>query len=374
MPSKMGIYIFILIGLLVGLTLDTLIRWEVKTPFYYAFTVVFGYLYALSYNEKNNQRLMISSFFVTLFLTIPFIGFKWAGFGNDHTIHMVTFWMIFPTFAYVAHCFHYAYHQDNTFDVSYVSLFAAVWNSIILILIAIVFSTIAHSLIMLGGFIFKTTGNDLLWDFVNNNHFSLIMNTVLIFIGLNIGQQNLNIIYSIRFLLLKVMYYLFPILAVISTLYLILHLLQVLTGGIAPINPLFILVPLSILGIVFFNAFYQDGDAEVAVPAGLQLFYKIYRVVLFIIVLMMTYHLFKQNPINSNVLIVILCGILFSATYAITAYFDEVAEKKWIRLGNIGTAIFFLIALFIFNIPYANVDFTLGSDTPVPYSQKQLAY
>lgn len=370
MPEKLGIYIFILLGLFVGTTLDLLVRWQVTTFFYYTFIATFAFLYALSYDGKKDLELVGSSLMMALLLSIPFIAFNQQIIEMSHNLdNKLVFWFIFPFFFYIAHCFNYAFHQDNTWRVSYVSLFAAVWNTIILLIIAMLFSSVACGLIMLGAIIFKATGFDFLWKLLNNTHISFILNTTLFFVGLSIGQQNLNIIYSIRFLLLKAMYYLFPILASISILYLVLYLVQIITGGVEAVQPLMILAPLSVMGILFFNAYYQDGDSEVVAAYWLQHFLKVYRVALFIIVLMMLYHLFKRYAVNSNFLIVVLCALFFSFTYAITAYLTEPEEKKWIRIGNISTALFFLAAVFLFNLPYMSVNFTVGNKVPAPAVQ-----
>lgn len=52
MSSKKGIYLFTLIGLLLGLALDGLIREEITKVFDYALISLFALLYVLAYNEK----------------------------------------------------------------------------------------------------------------------------------------------------------------------------------------------------------------------------------------------------------------------------------------------------------------------------------
>ena len=74
MVFKKGIYIFSLIGLLLGIILDVMFRYENSTLFYYTMVTLFSYLYVLAYNEKNVLRLIGTSFIVALFLSFPFIG------------------------------------------------------------------------------------------------------------------------------------------------------------------------------------------------------------------------------------------------------------------------------------------------------------
>jgi CDP-diglyceride synthetase len=124
---------------------------------------------------------------------------------------------------------------------------------------------------------------------------------------------------------------------------------------------LVILIPLISLGIIFFNAFFQDGSMESGAPSGLKLLLRIYRVILFFLVLIMTYKIFRTYSLDINVVICIITVILFSLTYAVTACFSEHQEQKWIRLGNISSALFFIIVLFLLNLPYMQIAFNLGA-------------
>lgn len=284
-----------------------------------------------------------------------------AGFTPSHLEHWFTFLGVLPIFVYVGHSFHYAYHQDNTWHVSYNSLFAAVWNTIPLLCIAGIFSSLGNLLIFLGAFIFRTVGSDYLWNLYSNDmHFRLISNVTLFFIGLSVGQQNIKIIYSLRFLMLRMMYYLFPFLALISIVYFLLFLSHALMNNEEFINPLAILIPLTCLGIIFFNAYFQDGSVESGASFLLQSLLRVYRVILFLLILMMTYRMFRFYSLDSNVVIVILTEVLYGLTYAVTAWLSESREQKWVRIGNVSAALFFLIGVFLFNIPYMPIIFQVG--------------
>ncbi|QLZ69998.1 hypothetical protein FOLKNPGA_02798 [Legionella sp. PC1000] len=362
MPSKKGIYLFTLIGLLLGFALDGLIRHEITKLFDYTLISLFALLYGLAYNEKNCFRLVASSFIIALFLSLPLLPIE-ARYTSLPLEHWITFLGAFPLFVYVGHSFHYAFHHDNTWRISYNSLFAAVWNTILLLFVASLFSALANVLILLGSFIFKTVGNDFLWNLYSNNfHFQLISHVTLFFIGLGVGQQNIKIIYSLRFLLLRMMYYLFPFLALISIVYFILYLSHLLSGGEEYVNPLIILIPLAALGIIFFNAYFQDGSVESGAPSWLKLLLRFYRVILFLLVLMMTYKIFQSYSVDVNVVICIITGILYSLTYAITAWFPENMEQKWVRIGNISSALYYIIILFLFNLPYMPIIFQVGAN------------
>lgn len=360
MTSKKGIYLFALLGLLLGIILDQLIRQQNLTLVYYAAPTLFSLLFALAYDDNNLLRLAGTSLLLALFLSLPLSPLNF-GFNITNYAHFFTFLVAFPFFAYVVHCFHYAFHHDDSIDINYSTLFAAVWNTIPLLLIAFIFSSMANLLILMGSFIFKTVGSDFLANlYFYNYHFKLITNTTLFFIGLAVAQQNIKIVYNLRFLMLRIMYFLLPILALITSLYFILYVLHSLSGGVEHINPLIVLLPLTANGIIFFNAYYQDGNEESDYPAWLKVSLKAYRVILFIMAIMMTYRILHEYTIDINVCVYLLVTLLFTLTYALTAFFTEADEKRWIAIGNISTGFIFVVLLFLFNIPYMSVDFTIG--------------
>lgn len=352
MVFKKDICIFALLGLILGIIIDQLIGNPNVDIFYPVLASLFCYLYVLSYDEKNRARLIGSSLIVALFLSIPFIGIN-VFHSLPDSIRWLTFLAAFPVFAYIGHCFHYAYHHDNTWKVNYSTLFAAVWNTILLGVVALIFSVIAHILIMLAAFIFKTVGSLYLWNlYFENMHFRLICGFTLFFLGIGVGQQNLELIYNLRFLLLKMMYFLFPFLALISCIYFVLYWVHSFSAQPEYVNSIVVLVPLTVLGILFFNAYFQDGTAEKDTPTWLKNSLKVYRVVLFLLAVLLFYKISKEISLNINSLIYLFFVLLFTLTYAITAFLPENEEVFWIRMGNIGTALFFVIALFLVNLPY----------------------
>ncbi len=361
MTSKKGIYIFTFIGLFVGIILDQLIRAHNTTLFYYSLITLISLFYALSFNQKNILRLVGTSFIFSFVLSLLLLPFK-ADLASNYYLHLLTFIPGFPFLVYITHSFHYAYHHDNTWRVSYSSLFAAVWNTLPLLFVAGLFSALANMIIILGAAIFKTVGSNYLWNlYIHNPSFGLISNSVLFFIGLAIGQENIKIIYSLRFLMLRIMYYLFPFLALHSVIYFVMYTIHYFSGEPNYITPLLIIIPLVSLGLIFFNACYQDGEVELKYPSWIKGFLQIYRNILLILVLMMTYMVFKSYPVDINICIYLITVILFSINYAITAWFSAEKEKKWICIANIGIAVFFCISLYLSNLPYLPINFVIGS-------------
>lgn len=360
MVAQRELYIFTLIGLLLGIIVDILIRNHNTTVFIYSVITLFSILFALTYNNVHLLRLIGTSFVLAVFLSIPLFPLK-MDYSIKNYLHFFIFLVGFPFFVYVAHSFHYAFHHDNTWRVSYSSLFAAVWNTIPIVFIAVIFSTLANLLIIMGAFVFKTVGSNYLWNLYLYNHdFKLISNTTLFFIGLGVSQQNINIIHNMRFLLLRIMYYLFPLLAAISILYFILYLFHSFSSNEVHIDPLLVLIPLTTAGIIFFNAYFQDGTTKSDYPSWLKLSLRIYRIILFFLSLIMAYKILSEFSLETNAFIYLLVTILFCLTYAVTAFFNENKEKQWIYLGNIATGIFFVATIFLCNLPYIPIEFTIG--------------
>ncbi|HFD2432579.1 TPA: hypothetical protein ACF2TC_000990, partial [Legionella pneumophila] len=139
------------------------------------------------------------------------------------------------------------------------------------------------------------------------------------------------------------------------------------------INPLIVLIPLTTAGIIFFNAYFQDGTIKSDYPSWLKLSLRVYRVILFLLALMMTYKILSNFSLDTNAFIYLLVAVLFSFTYAITAFLNENQEKQWIYMGNIGTAIFFIVTLFLCNLPYIPVEFTIGGGNAINFITSTLS-
>lgn len=359
--SNQVILIFALIGLVTGIMIDTLWRFEVKQPVYYTFFSLFPLLYALSFNNKDSLRLVLTSLIMALILAFPI----W-GINLDHPLsqgmRLVSFCAGYPALVYIGHCFHYAGHHENRYRVSYRSLYAGVWNTIPLLFIAFVFSGLANLLIFTAAMIFKSVGNFWLWDlYYHNSHFRFVSHTTLFFIGLGIGQQNIRIIYNLRFLLLKMMYYLFPFLAGITVLYFLMYWGQFLAGFDPTKELLEVLIALVTLGIIFFNGYFQDGSQKSSYPVGLQLFLRLYRIVLLILAIMLFVKIIQWEAYGLNTLLYFILPVLYGAVYAVTAFYRQPRENEAIGRGNIAIALFYFIVFYLLNNPIAPITYQFGA-------------
>ncbi|MDP3560088.1 MAG: hypothetical protein Q8R79_07070 [Legionellaceae bacterium] len=324
----------------------------------YIFVTLFCWLYALAYNGLQAVRLMITSLVTALIMTLPFIGGQ-----IYHDSGAATFVCAFPLMMYMAHSFHYAYHVDNRWPVSYPSLFSAVWNTLPLLITAAIFATLAKGLIFLSALSFQALGSDTIYNLYMNMDVWFIGNITLLFIGLGIAHQNIHIINSMRFLLLRIMYYLFPLLALVSILYCILfvahHVITTLSyTSLAHTNlPFPVLKSLStlcsfvILGILFFNASFQDGEVACDYSKIMHYFFKIYRVALFILASFMTYQMFYYIPLNLNAMVLVIFSLLYCSVYAWTAFLSPPKDRTCLLQSNIYLALCFIVILLVINNP-----------------------
>ncbi len=344
--------IFTLLGLAMGVTTDYLFYEASTTVFSYLSIGLFCLLFALAYDGKDASRLFASSLVAAFLLSFPFLGYRLEPHNMTPT-PFLGFVVAYPLFVFVGHCFHYAFYRDKRWNIRYNTLFEAVWTTIPLLFVAGIFVGLAKMLLLLAATIFTTVGNDFLWNlYFNNNHFNYIADVTLFFIGLGIGQQNINIIYNLRFLLLRMMIFLFPVLAAISILYCLMYVVYVATGGVTDVDPLAVLVPLTILGIIFFNAYFQNGETEPYYNKMLDTSLRLYRFILFILTCIMVVLILRKFTLDHNRVIFLLCPFLFALSYAIGAYSPPDKEKTIIQQGNIVTALLFLLGLFFMNLPF----------------------
>lgn len=346
---------FLTLGLILGLWLDRQIYVSNLKVIYYVFPTLYVTFFALSYNGHHTLRLLITSFATALFTSLPLLPFTfWQ--EPKYINHLICFLAGYPIFIYTAHCYHYAYHQDSTIKVSYKSLFAAVWNTIPLISLAFFFLASTQAILILGSYAYKSIGNDFLWQwYFGSMHFRVIANSIFFFIGLNICQQNIQVIYNLRTIIVKAMYYLFPLVVVISFSYFFFLFSNTMFYKQSIPLDLNVLIPLIFLGILFFNAYIQDADDNNFMPNSYHIFIKFYRIILFILTIMLAKTVLAIYTFDINILVYLLSSISLTATYFLTIFCSKEKELKYVKSGNIYTSLFCLIALFLINIPYAPV-------------------
>ncbi|MDF1677378.1 MAG: hypothetical protein P1U32_01625 [Legionellaceae bacterium] len=339
---------FTLLGLGLSLLLDAVHHSSYHNDFFaYVLPVLFSLLYVLAYDGNHVYRLVASSLAVALFLSALLMPF---GFWTDFGSHSGFLCIIFPILSYVVHVFHYAFHRDNSWRVQYSTLFKGVWNTIILVTFALIFCLVG---------LFLVLG----YDFLRDSHYHAQhrenIQWILFFTGIAIGQRQIKVIDKARFLLLKGMFCLLPG----SIIILIACFLAPIGQTFAEDHNLTTLLILSMLGIIFFNVLFQDGNKDIVLPYWL----KYCRVGLFILTVIMMACFIIESAEDINVFIPYLVVTLYASLYAVTAFFPEEKEKLWVQRGNVAVTLFFVVSLYFFNFPYFPRAFVIGMGPPPPY-------
>jgi DM9 repeat len=348
------ILVTLFLGLMLGISLDLLLRYQTTFHVIDVMLPVFFILFALSYNGSNALKLSITSLITALVLSTPFLAittsqtFFGANLSRVSSDYYISFFVSFPFLLYVAHSFHYAYHRDGNIKMSYRSLFLAVWNTLPILFIALIFSSIANGLLFLTAAIFNSVGFYGFWHLLTHNiHFQLISNCVLFFVGIGIAKQSESIIDSMRFILLRIIYYLFPFLALITIVYFILYLIYGQRGG--PFLIYFI-----VLGLLFFNACFQDGTSQKSYHKFIRLGIKVYRIVLSIMAFIFAYLVLIKTPYQYfpiNAAIYLSMTVFYCLSYAIAALLPSHHDDNTIKMANVCIALFFAICILIANNP-----------------------
>ncbi len=374
---RKALLIYLSLGLLLGglwdifwwlhLSKHAPVNFLSSLPLYFGLSI-FCLTYALSFNEKHNIRLMVSSFFVAALLSLPFFiiqHFYIPAIRSldlpDNDLRLLSCLLLTPILIYVGHSFHYAYHQDNTWKVSYSSLFAAVWDSFVLLTIAGAFAQISTFLIFLATVLFDSVGFNTLKIIYFNGYFNLVLHSILLFIGIAIAQQNHKMVHNLRFLLLRMMQFLFPLLAVISIVYFILYVVAlVFPPGGEHFTPIPLLAVMILLGIVFFNACFQTGTDSINFPNWVLFWLNVYHVVLFCLTLELIHLCLTSAVLPLNVILLLMIGFLYTLSYASSVFLQSRQKAHWIRASNISIALFFLVSVLIINNPIHPLSVKIG--------------
>lgn len=247
--KEINIRFFLLLGFVIGVVIDLLFYTRVVHFYPYFCMVVLGLFYAIAYDDNDNFTLLLCSAFFAMVACIPFmlISLKMP---TQEWYDFDAMLLGVPILIYTVHSFNYGFHLDETYKISYKSLFYAVWNTVPILLVAAIFSLIVQSLILLTTIIFGTLNFSGMAEFLSiNAHFTVIFNIFIFFVG--IAKQNIHVLDSFRSVLFKMMYFIYPFLAVISVVFFCLYLFQGVATDYQIAMSRIIMANLIFLGIIF---------------------------------------------------------------------------------------------------------------------------
>ncbi|MCD6046350.1 MAG: hypothetical protein K0R48_1513 [Gammaproteobacteria bacterium] len=258
-----GLLILSAIGILVGLTDSLSYLHHYSSAFIVAFINAWGTLAVFSYNGSKNIRLSLSSAFAALCISIM-ISFLHNYFPIVPRSTFGPMLLNLSLAIYMIHCFHWAYHRDNSYHYQYSTLFYTVWNTFCLLIFSCVFSGLAWSILYLSASLFTLVHVNFLKDLLLTISFTLFICPFLLSVGIFLGRQRPNIIDNLRWLLLQLFRYLYPFLAIMVLAFLIISLFTLVFLGSHPFFQHTILFSsIALLGIIFINSSYQDGNAPI---------------------------------------------------------------------------------------------------------------
>lgn len=353
--EKKNTLLFLILGALLGGVFDILKFFQFSSPFIYT-SLFFSFLFfALCYNAKHSLRLILSSLITAMVLCSPLLVNRLISQNHIDTVlldlSIMSFIVGFPLFIYIGHCFHYGFHRENSWRIPYTTLFYAVWDSFVLLVTASIFSLIARLLILLAAAIFSSAGSHWLWQvYFHNVYVSTFINFLLFFLGLGIAQQNYTIIHNLRFLLLRMMHFFVPLLAIISIIYLFLYSFASTNLPASSFLSVELLIANLVgLGIVFFNAYFQTGEENPKQAVWLTILLSVYKLILFGLTLILNYLVLSKFSLPLNLSLLLLLAFLYGACYAISVFIPRNKQAAWIRAGNVGIALFYLAAMLLLN-------------------------
>ncbi|MCW5589804.1 MAG: hypothetical protein KIT27_09105 [Legionellales bacterium] len=345
-PILLGLLI---IGIIVGCVNNIFDYFAIHSYKFFLFFYPFMLFFALSYDLRNTKRLFCSAFLAAGLFALPAC-YPIAGCSEWSAALIPNFIII----SYALLAFHYAYHLDNGFKFNYTHLFNGVWNTFCLFFITAIFTLLGWGLIQLTASVFSIIDFGIISTIISSQQFTIFILPVLFFVGLAIGRQTDKLIINLRWILLNIFRYLLPFLAVIALLFLAAALLRSLLGPSQLLHDgAAIYQSIILLGIIFFNAVYQDGKISHAysetigkIVNGFIFLLPIFAVLNLIIFINTIPH-FTLAHINAYIYTIML--LLYSCAYSAMSLVNVKQEYHWLAKINITLAVVYIGVMVIAN-------------------------
>lgn len=298
--------------------------------------------YTLAYNDYHYGRLLASSLILAFLLSLPFITVTNSIFFN------YWFFLLPPVF-YITHCFHAAWHNKSLHDVDYTDLFHAGWNTIILLPIAALFTLLINGLITLFITMLEMGGINAS-AITNNLYYQFFTRVGLAIIGIGLIKQHLGLVYKMRFLALRLAFFIYPLIIILSIAALMIY---AFTGNTQNnwTNLIPYLAAFFIFGILFFNAVFQEGKQLPVYPGIWGYLVKIYPIFLGIMAIILFYHSKDYLFTVRHVWLWATLVLFYGTGYAISVFLKEEKAVMLIKGTNVVLAIYFVIAALVANNP-----------------------
>lgn len=362
------LFLFSLLGVLNGFVIDRLLAFDIYHVIPYLFTSAWVLLFTLAYDERHTPRLILTSFIATILICLPVImvNFNYPKTFNAGSIIML---VSLPFYAYVIHSFHHAYHIEGRFKNTYTSLYNCVWHTYIVIIVATIFAGVANGILQISGWGFKTLGFDFLFPIIQKIIFPYY--GFILYFGLAITKQFEKLTNQLRLLILKMAYYLYPVIIIFTIIFFVLYIIR---------NPLWMpvarnvsgsdtLLVMVLIGILNFNAYFRDGFTH---NEHVLLVYlsKVYRVILFLCALLVINQVIRDRS-DIDIYLYLLLLFLFTGAYAISVFFSVNIATRFIQRANISIALFYIAAIIIIHNPIHPLSNDHNDFKPFPFESNR---
>lgn len=349
--NKISIMPFIVIGLVVGIAQALLTHYRVSgLP--YLWLNSYGLLFLLAYPEARSWISLIFLTIISSFLCcVPIV---WPNSNSADA-----FILVFIN-AYALTAFHIV-TQKHGFKLPYDSLFFAVWDTFVKLIIGFLFTGICWLVLFLWGKLFDIIGIPFFSALFAKQWFGIVSTVFFASMGLYIASQNQKVVRNLRHILLLMCKFLLPVLAFIGILFMLSGLLNIfiLNHKSNFDLPLPIFLSFALLAIIFINGVYQTGTGE-PYPRVLAMIVNIFIIILPAFIFIALYTLFFDawayqqypplkhdvaiasrglNDTNFSTLISSLILLAYAICYAIIALLRQTPWLKSLAKTNIILAI-----------------------------------
>lgn len=335
--------LYTLTALLVTLAAGSVIAFQ-SQPSLFLLGLVFGsgFFYTLAYNGQHNTRLALSSFLLAFLLSLPFL---LHGASPDYDAY-IGWLLLLPSAFYITHCFHTAFHEKSGLRIDYRDLFYPAWNTILILFIASLFTLFLNILIQLLIAMILPRGIN---EFpVFYDYYLVFTKAGLSLIGIGIIKEHLELIYKTRLLALGLAWFIYPIIMVLSFIAQILYLLTWLTKGNTEIPILYVLT-FFVLGVLFFNAVFQEGKRLPAYPSVLAGIAELYPLSLSFSGIIIFFTFIRVPVYTPNLWLLLSLALLYGTGYGLTTFFREEKQCLLIKGLNIVLALYFVLVALVIN-------------------------
>jgi len=363
-----SVYPFLIVGIVAGTLLALLVSSVSLFPFgffplakntlphafthtlFYFWTGFYALMFLLAYPHKQSLTKIL---FVTLIPSfIASLPFYWQSYYTVSQLELILF------SAYALNAFHINY-QTNGFHLSYQTLFYAVWDTFIKILIALFFAILCWTILFLCRELFSLVGIQLFKQLISHRWFNVWVTSLFISIGLYIATQTNTVVHNIRIVFVLMCQYLLIPLAIIGILFILAFLISTYQTHL-PTHGKSLFFPIALLCVLFLNGLYQDGSSEKLYPNFLLWICRIFLWITPIFSLLALYAIYTQgynsiqvngfNTKNFSDFLNTFLLLIYNITYAVIAMRRGKQWLKPIEYANVVLAIVLIgVTLFTTN-------------------------